>query len=250
MADPLSSATRATKRNLLISSVLAISANAFNISIDKIPLAGLSVNFDDRLFAFLLVVALAYFLCTFVLYYVIDIKNLEPTAHQDTAEKWYEERILGFPSEYSGMVHQDLQKYAPEGFLITTSFSFAENGEVGTNTYEIQKRSGRRQIQGASSDRLSRGENEPVFALVDDRLASLTKRYSGAFAKNRLKARTMVGVIRTTYAVRNYILDGALPIGLGIFALVAILGHLDLHWIQNFLPTFKVLTAPPQSPSS
>jgi hypothetical protein len=54
MADPLSPATRATKRNLLLASVLAISANAFNVSIDKIPVAGLSITFDDRLFAFLL----------------------------------------------------------------------------------------------------------------------------------------------------------------------------------------------------
>lgn len=41
MADPLSTATRATKRNLLIASVIAISASAFNISIDRIPVGGL-----------------------------------------------------------------------------------------------------------------------------------------------------------------------------------------------------------------
>jgi phosphotransferase system glucose/maltose/N-acetylglucosamine-specific IIC component len=96
MADPLSTATRATKRNLLIASVLAISANAFNVSVDKIPLAGLSINFDDRLFAFLLVITLAYFLCTFVLYYVIDMKNLETTKHQTHAETNYTNKLADF----------------------------------------------------------------------------------------------------------------------------------------------------------
>jgi len=89
MADPLSPATRATKRNLLVASVLAISANVFNVSIDKIPIGGLSITFDDRLFAFLLLIVLIYFLCTFTLYYSIDIKNLEKTDHQTVSEHAY-----------------------------------------------------------------------------------------------------------------------------------------------------------------
>ena len=69
MADPLSTATRATKRNLLITSILAISASAFNVKVDKIPVGGLSISFDDHLFAFLLLATLLYFFCTFALYY-------------------------------------------------------------------------------------------------------------------------------------------------------------------------------------
>src|SRR5882672_9343936 len=110
MADPLSTATRATKRNLLIASVLAISANAFNISIDKIPLAGLSVNFDDRLFAFLLVLTLGYFLCTFVLYYTIDIKNLEATKHQTDTETGYKEKLEDFDFIYAERIRKRLIK--------------------------------------------------------------------------------------------------------------------------------------------
>jgi phosphotransferase system glucose/maltose/N-acetylglucosamine-specific IIC component len=108
MADPLSSATRAVKRNLLIASVLAISANAFNVSVDKIPVGGLSVNFDSRLFAFLLVVTLLYFFCTFVIYYAIDMKNLEPTTHQQEAEKKSNSKINGFNVNYKSRVGTDL----------------------------------------------------------------------------------------------------------------------------------------------
>src|SRR5258708_5111953 len=97
MADPLSSATRANKRNLLVVSVIAISASAFNVSIDKIPVGGLSMSFDDRLFAFLLVVVLLYFLATFILYYTIDMKNLDPTGHQLAAEKKFQQRLRACP---------------------------------------------------------------------------------------------------------------------------------------------------------
>ncbi|SHG72113.1 hypothetical protein [Bradyrhizobium erythrophlei] len=118
MADPLSPATRATKRNLLLASVLAISANAFNVSIDKIPVAGLSITFDDRLFAFLLFIVLVYFLCTFVLYYVIDIKNLEETSHQETARKTFERRQNDFKQRFGTIVQKDLQRYVPRKHLI------------------------------------------------------------------------------------------------------------------------------------
>jgi hypothetical protein len=57
--DPLSPATRATKRNLLVASMLAITYRAFDVSIDKIPVAGLSISFDNRVFAFLLIATLA-----------------------------------------------------------------------------------------------------------------------------------------------------------------------------------------------
>jgi hypothetical protein len=242
MADPLSPATRATKRNLLIASVLAISANAFNVSIDKIPLAGLSVNFDDRLFAFLLVVSLVYFLCTFVLYYFIDIKNLEPTQHQEIVEKEYHERLVLFPQRYSKNVHNDLQTLAPEGCVVATVLGFdpSGNADAANSSFSVKKRG-----PAYSPDdglRLPQQENAAVYAAIQSRLDLWRGRYSRAFRANRRRAAAMVSLIRATYSIRNYFFDGALPILLGLFALIAIIGHVDLRWIQNFLPSFKVLS--------
>jgi hypothetical protein len=238
MADPLSSATRATKRNILIASVLAISANAFNISIDKIPLAGLSVNFDDRLFAFLLVLSLVYFLCTFVLYYFIDIKNLERTQHQGTVEKSYTDRLAYFPSRYGDKVHSDLQALAPEGYVVATVSGFDENGSAGGSSFTVQRRTHGRQ----DTVKLPSQENEAIYAAIQSRLEFWMLGYPRALAANRRRAAATVFLIRGTYAARNYFFDGALPIVLGLFALAAILGHIDLHWIQRFLPSFKVLS--------
>ena len=241
MADPLSSATRATKRNLLIASVLAISANAFNVSIDKIPLAGLSVNFDDRLFAFLLVLTLIYFLCTFVLYYFIDIKNLEPTGHQGVVEQEHGKRLAQFPHSYGEKVRADLQTLAPPAFSIATTLSFSDKGVAGDNKYKIPK-NGTRHLPGTSKAELPRSENEAVYAAINSRLDSWNRRYPKAFAANRRRAAATVNAVRATYAIRNYFFDGALPALLGIFALVAILGKINLHWIQQLLPSFKVLS--------
>jgi hypothetical protein len=56
MADPspLSSATRATKRNLLAESLVPIAANTSNLRVYQISVVGLSIDFEDRLFSFLM----------------------------------------------------------------------------------------------------------------------------------------------------------------------------------------------------
>jgi len=86
--DPLTSATRTTKRNLLTASVVAITFKAFDISADKIPVAGVTITFNRGVFEFLLVMVLLYFLATFILYYYIDIKNFPRLVHQEETEEW------------------------------------------------------------------------------------------------------------------------------------------------------------------
>jgi hypothetical protein len=239
MADPLSPATRATKRNLLIASVLAISANAFNISIDKIPLAGLSVNFDDRLFAFLLVLTLVYFLCTFVLYYVIDIKNLEDTAHQTAAEKRYTDRLKSFGPSYGNLVHNDLQRFVPPRYTVTTTLGFDDTSSA---QYEVRRPGSESKPWDPLMDVIPREDDESLYAILDKRVNYFIRRFPRKRAANLWLARMNLYSMRATYFVRNYFFDGFLPIALGLFALIAILGHIDLHWIQKLLPNFKVLS--------
>lgn len=245
MADPLSTATRATKRNLLIASVLAISANAFNISIDKIPLAGLSVNFDDRLFAFLLVITLAYFLGTFVLYYTIDIKNLEATKHQTASESGYTEKLQKFNSIYAERIATRLRKrILPEHDLTTNSDIYGAPYTVETfrtHTYVVTKLTtdalGVRKTTG-----VSREEEPALYSSLDSLVDVWVDQYPAAWPWFRRKQSVRLYGIRAMYITRNYFFDGMLPIALGIFALIAIAGHIDLHWIQRFLPSFKVLS--------
>ena len=80
--DPLSTATRTAKRNLLATATVAITYSAFDVSISKIPVSGLAIEFDNRVFAFLLIAVLLYFMVTFALYYYIDIRNVDEPRHQ------------------------------------------------------------------------------------------------------------------------------------------------------------------------
>jgi hypothetical protein len=245
MTDPLSPATRATKRNLLIASVLAISANAFNISIDKIPLAGLSVNFDDRLFAFLLVITLAYFLSTFVLYYAIDIKNLGPTKHQIDAESGHTRKLENFSYIFTERIKTRLRK------KVRPEFDIPDGTDIYGNQHTVEFfRDHEYVVTQVAPDALgvrtiatvARTDNFDLYSSLDKRVDVWVGRYPAAWRWFYRKQRLLLFGTRAMYFTRNYFFDGMLPIALGIFALAAILGHIDLHWIQKFLPNFKVLS--------
>jgi hypothetical protein len=237
MADPLSTATRATKRNLLVASVLAISANAFNVSVDKIPVGGLSITFDDRLFAFLLLVVLIYFLCTFILYYIIDIKNIEDTVHQTTVEAAFNRRIANFPSAYTERMQKDLQGLAPAyRIVLVSNFAhFLSIGNTAQTTYQMT-------THAARGVAIVRDQEELLYKQLDERHRYWISQFPKARAADKRRAQLPLTAMRAMYFLRNYFFDGALPIALGLFALVAILGRLNLAWIQNYLPSFKALS--------
>jgi hypothetical protein len=239
MADPLSTATRATKRNLLVASVLAISANAFNVQVEKIPMGGLSINFDSRLFAFLLLVVLLYFFCTFIVYYIIDIKNLERTAHQEAAEKRYNERVQGFRVTHLGRAIQDLAKIIGADYRV-----------IGTSSYSFDPSRNERGYRLLSPPTTPKGNwNETTifthpeeYKKLDPHFAKWQSKYPKASTWNRRRARIAFNIVKLTYFTRNYILDGTLPIALGCVAILATFGIIDLAWIQKWLPHTKTIS--------
>jgi len=249
MADPLSPATRATKRNLLVVAVLAISANAFNVSVDKIPIGGLSITFDDRLFSFLLFLTLVYFLCTFILYYVIDIKNIEPTAHQTRITDAFHMRTNNFSQSYKEKIESDLRTLVPIGYLVVLNPDFQiqlihpeSNTAEARYSFRLLKA-----IPGFVPPRYDgnniAAQEEPLAAKVTERIRYWTDRFESSRENDFRRAQIRPRATEFMYAIRNYFFDGILPIALGAFALIAILGHIDLHWIQSHLPSFKTLSS-------
>jgi hypothetical protein len=216
MADPLSPATRATKRNLLVASVLAISANAFNVSVDKIPVGGLSINFDNRLFAFLLLVVLLYFFCTFVIYYTIDIKNLEKTAHQTSSEELFQRRVNGFSQTYQHKVQKAVQQVlSPEyRVLINDNFSNRKAKPADKSFYRILQR--REPPSNDPMREVDRSKEPEMYSKLDALVADWYDRYPRAASWNKRGLLFVIRLVRLTYFTRNYILDGALPVALAL----------------------------------
>jgi hypothetical protein len=99
-SDPLSSATRAAKRNLLAASLIAVTFKAFNISVERISVVGVNMDFDRGVFEFLILASLAYFLATFCLYYYIDIRNFPRTAHENRTDAWKKLHLRKFTQQY------------------------------------------------------------------------------------------------------------------------------------------------------
>jgi len=235
MADPLSPATRAIKRNLLVASVLAISANAFNVSVDKIPIGGLSITFDERLFAFLILVVLIYFLGTFILYYIIDIKNLEQTPHQTATEKLFRTRQSNFDVSYGDVIGKALQRAAGPKYQVQMSgdgygnpgYSFGYVVYLAANP-------------GDAFTAVERFKNEALFDKLDKIQSSMIQGQVRAKSAYRRRAAISKHAVNFMYLTRNYFLDGFLPIALGFIALAANLGLVKLDWLQGIVPSFNI----------
>jgi hypothetical protein len=230
----LSPTTRTTERNLLVASVLAITYKAFHVTIDKIPVAGLSLNFDNRVFTFLLLIALVYFLCTFVLYYFIDIRNNEPTAHEVASEKAFNDSLDRFVRKYDSAVQIDLTKRFPE-------YSFMGDGSLGSILRNLEQMSVAR-ITTGPRDQTKRISFKD--AGTDPKLAAATQQILRRYWWRRklyyVSLLPRLYCIRATYFVRDYLTDGILPIVLGLFAIAAVYDVVGVGWIRTI--------APPQMP--
>lgn len=240
--DPLSTATRATKRNLLVVSIIAITYQAFDVRISKIPIAGLEAAFDPRLFAFLLFALLLYFFFAFCTYYYIDIKNIEETAHQKRGLQRYTQWNQAVAQTEASRLIKRLQKSAP-------GFQIIEGEPVAGQKLSIV-----RHPQYSSNDlptdidqilhslRIARPTNPNHPQSVDfiDKHQPLLIPFRGIIRRKLVRAHrhrhlyylwilTQYRALRFLYFFRNYFLDGLLPIALAITAF----DLFDLHWLAR-----------------
>jgi len=217
--DPLSSATRTAKRNLLIAASLAITYRTFDIAVDKIPVAGISINFDSGVFAFLLTMALLYYTLTFALYYYVDIRNFETTHHQTTVETTYKKALDTFAIDY--LQHtitlvereidssQRLQSLIDGDALRNFTRPFLDR-RLPDKALKITVRSSTepRNPNSIPDEHLP----DHLQQIVDRRMKHFWWRYW----LHRIWYERLRWGVRLTYSVRNYIVDGVLPIALAI----------------------------------
>lgn len=88
---------------------------------------------------------------------------------------------------------------------------------------------------------LTRSGNEDLFGTIDRLKLEAAKNFRAAQQADYRRAIVWLRAIQLMYWLRNYFLDGILPIALGIIALLTIFLHWDLTWIQSYLPSFKTL---------
>lgn len=250
--DPLSQPTRTAKRNLLVVSVLAITYKAFDVTIDKIPVAGLSLTFDNRVFVFLLLVSLLYSFLTFVLYYFIDIKNIEATSHEELNEKRYKSGIDLFAVQYDDKIRKALAEKNP-GYVYRGSYAglmtVLRKIEVGKlYTESANMPSAPSQLftiheVGKTISPFNPGlplvsaSAHPKLYLDSSRLIrKLMRKYRRQFLFFKFRSWSQLNSIRLIYLIRNYGTDGILPVGLAIVAILALYELIPVDWLRRVAP--------------
>lgn len=248
--DPLSPATRTTKRNLLAASVMAITYSAFDIHISKLPIAGLAIDFDDRVFSFLLLSVLFYFSVTFAVYYFVDIRNLEKTPHELENEKSTQYSQNAFWSTHAKAVLGEIGDAIAPNVVVTHPATlgnlfqkmeepFFDMGKVdnfcqvvASELRIVLPKSATREHQ----DPLSRDANSDLYARAD---AIIRKAFIQYLAKRRCHRQRMIlrlRAVRIFYYFRNRILDGYFPFVLALIAFASLLHIIDLHWLRYLVP--------------
>jgi hypothetical protein len=246
--DPLSTATRTAKRNLLAVSILAITYKAFNVTVENIPIEGLNLKFQPGAFAFLLLSAVTYFLATFALYYWIDIKNMETTDHQRKTSEYYGNQLKDFRRAYAASLTSDIQAVLPKIWSVSR---VETDPAIALARYDVAPWSWRL-INGASivDEWLKaiyvRNHPNPARPLAQfpDFVASATpviqeflRKYRWFSFRERCELNRGQIPVNLVYLVRNYGLDGCLPCLLAVIAIAAMYGCINLTWLSRLLPT-------------
>jgi hypothetical protein len=246
-AEPLADATRATKRNFLAASLLAITYNAFSVTIQKMPIAGLDISFDAGAFTFLLIVCTAYLEIAFAVYYWIDMKNLPVTEHQNLLRENFLQRNLTLHKNNLAHIRHSLIAAVPERYMLNVSdVNLAEaivrletvfpKSERTVETWaECVARLVKLAPKGPIEDMPTEISQE--FHLRASKILKTEfKRYrKETFQLHFVWAKHWLPV-SAIYIFRNYLLDGLLPFVLGAIALLAMFGAINLKWIATLIP--------------
>lgn len=252
--DPLSSATRAAKRNLLLASTVAITYSAFNISISKIPVGGLAIEFDDRVFAFLLIMVTLYFLTTFILYYCIDIRNIEKTKHQTEKETRHQSSRASFWSSHASRVIKRIEKMLPKGIGYNPNsshhqlgkffqemeqpfFDLDRSGDHIATTMVISMMLHVKPTKAGEPPRpISWDENPALHEMVKHHFFRALSQYRRGKQLHTLLLTPSLYGVRALYFVRNYIVDGIFPVALAVLAVAGVFQIVDLHFLRVLVP--------------
>jgi hypothetical protein len=247
--DPLEKATRDAKRNLLLVSVAIITIKVFNVSIQQIPLGGLSINFDPAALGLLLSAGLLYFLVTFVLYYYIDVRNVETTKHQEEHAKQSNEAPKRYQSKLNYRIAEKIEAVLSKGQSLATVVSGPPRVAEAVRPTQIFGGRPNRVVVDISETTnknsfrtLTREHDATLFERIDDVIARNARTFWWRIQANKAWHRISSVRVVWTYYFRTYFVDGAFPALLALYAIAGLFDLVSLDWIKAYSPTIK--TAP------
>lgn len=234
-ADPLSELTRREKRNLLAISLFAITAKAFDIHLKEVELNGNKVSFDESAVPFVLVLAGAYFLVTFVMYWIIDIKNAEMPEHYT--------RLPGIANHRFDAWRLALLE---EKFLQISKF-FSNDRVVISPTTEAMNFNGewRGDVDRYFSfsfmyrDIAMTPDDQSAYQAVAREISLHIRHWAPEF-RSQCRVRRFIYNVPTRlymalYVFRNYVWDFLFPLALALYAGGVLVAGWNPDWIKNLI---------------
>lgn len=251
IADPLSSATRTIKRNLLAVSASALLIKLYGVTVNKIPMSGLEMSFDPGVVAFCLVAIITYFLTTFVVYYVADIRVRQNTKREIDSQEKYKGKYELLKHKHAGKINDYLaENYDEKSYnevkkpaihdLLSGCERFFGVTRTAMNIEFI--------LSGKIITRKKKnvGYVSPIFkqSFLSHHEAEIINAHiirKCSDFKQDLLCKKMVWrfayILETSpFWFRNYIIDGAFPIIISIAAISATYGYIDISWVKNLAP--------------
>src|SRR5215813_12622859 len=86
---------------------------------------------------------------------------------------------------------------------------------------------------------LGREEGSKIYSKADRFLARKTWLLWWRLWLNRTYYRLRARSVRWTYAFRNYVVDFWMAVAVALYALLALLGYVDLEWLRQYSPVLK-----------
>lgn len=256
-SDPLSAATRATKRNLLAVSSVVILIKVFDVSINKIPLSGLELTFDRGAVMFGLLAMLCYFFLAFLLYYWIDIRSNVETDYEGLIRKNYRDRMNAMIFDSNKCIEKHVQSILPSGYKIFLNELVLQ--KIRSEALKLNARIDRNLLlrsggvahgrvahvmaitvgdgNGAGGViRFDNGVDEGLFNRAEQELIHAICEYRRNFWKERVRLLTRYTIRKSAFVLRNYGFDGVIPLAMAATSLATAYDWVSLSWIKALVP--------------
>lgn len=249
--EPLSQTTIHVRRNLMAASVAAITYKTFNVTIENVSFFGSSTHFDKGAVAFVLIAATGWFTAHFVFRYVIDMKNLELTPHQVATGAAAAEARQAFRHSGQAGLADAVRKALPEDYDLggwqypVGDILFQNCERAGFVVGEKLLNLGDKQNSALTiiklrdplkTDPLDPRENRELYERPVTVMLDYLRQYQRRYILMCWKQRPVLFSVWSLYAVTNFLIEGLVPIVLGVIALAAMYDFVSLSWLASLLP--------------
>lgn len=249
--DPLSSATRTNKRNLIAAASAVILLKTYSGKVEKLPVGGVTFRIEPGAVMFALVVTVAYFLTTFAMYYWIDLKDNKPIEYEVSLRKWYDKALHNYRISKGSRLEKEIRKKLSLGQDVIFQHSFTETlfFNYGWRALRLPRSFTRKQNELGYPVKFGRSLspvlseitrlNEEQNKLLDQMDAIIyfsLFAYRMTYPFRQIQFFITYATKKSVFIIRNYFFDGILPLALGVAALSAAYDLVPLDWLKELAP--------------